>query len=62
MYPPAPPYMLPSSKSSVILRFSCVVARARRALQLPSTSRARNGRYTEPAVGSHALGIARVYV
>lgn len=35
--------LLQSSKSSVILRFSYIVARTRRALQLPSASRARNG-------------------
>lgn len=37
-----------SSKSSVFLRFSYIVARTRRALQLPSASRARNGDILTP--------------
>lgn len=38
--------LLQSSKSSVILRFSYIVARTRRALQLPSAS--RNGDILTP--------------
>lgn len=40
--------LLQSSKSSVILRFSYIVARTRRALQLPSASRAGNGDIITP--------------
>lgn len=40
--------LLQSSKSSVILRFSYIVARTRRALQLPAASRARNGGILTP--------------